>query len=386
MTSSSGALMSNCPSTSRIAAPKSLPVRQATSAAAMASRNSSALDPPQAVSSSIPPGRAPWITPSASNSTQSSSTAAQPTLYFPLLAHRAVFDCSLRSLRCSLGCRRLRRSWRTEKRCSTISSCRTAARTSPNPPTSSSTRERKACSLAPPPSVGARFPTLGEGRCSYQILAQVTLQVLAVTLRTDEAGIVDQQSAAGHHPVHMAVDLKPLPGGVVHVHVVRLLITSRGMARRVIDHQIGIGTWLNHAFFALETEHQRRSCGGQLDPPGQRDPASDPPLVHQIHAVLDSPDAIGNRPEIIEPELFLFLHAERAVIGGDDLQVVGPQRLPHSVLMTLGDGPQRCGTHPLGAHEARGAKLIFQGEIEVLRTGFAEDVLTPVTRRSQVRY
>jgi hypothetical protein len=26
--------------------------------------------------------------------------------------HRAVFDCSLRSLRCSLGCRRLRRIWR----------------------------------------------------------------------------------------------------------------------------------------------------------------------------------------------------------------------------------------------------------------------------------
>ena len=42
------------PSTSRIAAPKSLPVRHDTSAAATASRNSSALDPPQAVSSSHP--------------------------------------------------------------------------------------------------------------------------------------------------------------------------------------------------------------------------------------------------------------------------------------------------------------------------------------------
>jgi len=33
-------------------------------------------------------------------------------LPFELLAHRALFDCSLRSLRCSLGCRRLRRVWR----------------------------------------------------------------------------------------------------------------------------------------------------------------------------------------------------------------------------------------------------------------------------------
>jgi hypothetical protein len=28
-----------------------------------------------------------------------------------LIAPLAVFDCSLRSLRCSLGCRRLRRIW-----------------------------------------------------------------------------------------------------------------------------------------------------------------------------------------------------------------------------------------------------------------------------------
>jgi hypothetical protein len=32
-----------------------------------------------------------------------------------LLAHRALFDRSLRSRRCSLGCRRLRRIWRTGK-------------------------------------------------------------------------------------------------------------------------------------------------------------------------------------------------------------------------------------------------------------------------------
>ena len=41
----------------------------------------------------------------------------------------AVFDCSLRSLRCSLGCAVFVGADETEKRCSAISSCRSAPRT-----------------------------------------------------------------------------------------------------------------------------------------------------------------------------------------------------------------------------------------------------------------
>ena len=150
----------------------------------------------------------------------------------------------------------------------------------------------------------------------------------------------------------------------------------------VVDHQIGIGARLDDALLSVQPEHQRWGCRGQLDPTLQRDPASDHALIHQVHAVLDAADAIGNGAEIIQPELLLFLHAERAVISGHDLQIVGAQRLPHGVLVTLSARPQWCRTHPLRTLEAGRAELIFQGEIEVLRTGFAEDVLSHVTSRS----
>src|SRR6187200_115839 len=46
--------------------------------------------------------------------------------------------------------------------------------------------------------------------------------------------------------------------------------------------------------------------------------------------------------------------------------------------------PQRCGTHPLRTLEAGCTELIFQGEIEVLRTSLTEDVLASVPSRSQL--
>jgi hypothetical protein len=50
--------------------------------------------------------------------------------FWELLAHRAVSDCSLRSLRCSLVAAVFVGAYGTERRCSAISSCRSAARTS----------------------------------------------------------------------------------------------------------------------------------------------------------------------------------------------------------------------------------------------------------------
>jgi len=80
----------------------------------------------------------------------------------------AVSDGSLRSLRCSLGSRRLRRIRRNDPLGQpsllsmrfVCSSCRSAARTSraritpSSPPTSSSLADDKACPLAPPQHSG----------------------------------------------------------------------------------------------------------------------------------------------------------------------------------------------------------------------------------------
>ena len=85
-------------------------------------------------------------------------------IYLELLAHRAVFDCSLRSLRCSPGCCRFVGARRTEERCSAISLLQIGGANIENPPTSSSLASRKRslvqdssrASLAQ--HGGARFP------------------------------------------------------------------------------------------------------------------------------------------------------------------------------------------------------------------------------------
>src|SRR5215217_143286 len=58
----------------------------------------------------------------------SGTSSVTPASFFE--AARALFDCSLRSLRCSLVAAVFVGSGGTEKRCSAISSCRSAARTS----------------------------------------------------------------------------------------------------------------------------------------------------------------------------------------------------------------------------------------------------------------
>ena len=79
------------------------------------------------------------------------------------------------------------------------------------------------------------------------------------------------------------------------------------------------------------------------------------------------------------------------MVGGDHLDVVGAQRLPHVVLVSLFPGPQRGGTHPFGPFErapflAPGAELLFQREVQVLRTGLAEDVLAVVASGGNLRH
>jgi hypothetical protein len=77
-----------------------------------------------------------------------------------LLAHRALFDCSLRSLRCSPESRRLRRIWRNGKALFRRLLLQIGGANIENPPSSSSLAEERTPPLAPPPFGGARLPTL----------------------------------------------------------------------------------------------------------------------------------------------------------------------------------------------------------------------------------
>ena len=82
------------------------------------------------------------------------------------------------------------------------------------------------------------------------------------------------------HRVDVAVDLEALPRGVVHVHVVGLARPDRGVAVRVVDHDVGVGTGLDDALAAVQAEHPRRRGRGELDPARQRDLAGHDALVH----------------------------------------------------------------------------------------------------------
>jgi hypothetical protein len=70
-------------------------------------------------------------------------------------------------------------------------------------------------------------------------------------------------------------------------------------------------------------------------------------VIDQLHPVLDAGKAVGNRSEAVPPQLFLgaelrmIAPTEWAMIGGDDLEVVGGQTPPQSLLMFLGSIAER---------------------------------------------
>ena len=106
----------------------------------------------------------------------------------------------------------------------------------------------------------------------------------------------------------------------------------------------------------------------------ERQLAVDDALVEQVHPVLDAADAVGDLGEVADAQLLLLLHAERAVVGGHDRQVVRAQPLPQVALVRLVLAAQRRRAHPLRALEARRAELVFERQVEVLRAGLGEHV------------
>ena len=156
------------------------------------------------------------------------------------------------------------------------------------------------------------------------------------------------------------------------------------VALRVVDDDVGVGAGLDDALPPVQAEHARRRGARELHPALERDLAGHDALVHEVHAVLDRADAVRDLPEVAEAELLLVLHAERAVVGRDHLQVVRAQGLPHRVLVALGTRRERRRAHPLGPLEraplALRAELVFERQVEVLRARLAVDVLALVAR------
>ncbi len=89
------------------------------------------------------------------------------------------------------------------------------------------------------------------------------------------------------------------------------------------------------------------------------------------------------------PSLLLVLEAERAVVGGDDRQVVGAQPAPQVARVRLVLAAQRRRAHPLGALEvvpvrSPRAELVLERQVQVLRAGLGEHVRAARPRRADL--
>src|SRR3984957_7086266 len=189
---------------------------------------------------------------------------------------------------------------------------------------------------------------------SDEVLREPALEEPAVTRMAKVASVIDDDLAARQHRVDVTVDLEALPGGVVHVHVVRLTRTEpdRRVAGRIVDDDVRVGAGGDDALAAVEAEHPGRGGGADLDPALEADPAVGDTLGDHVDGVLDGTDAVGNLREVADAQLFLVLHAERAVVGGHGGDVAGADIAPQLVLMALGPAPERGRADPFGALEA----------------------------------
>src|SRR5262245_53944911 len=176
----------------------------------------------------------------------------------------------------------------------------------------------------------------------------------------DELPVLDHQSAARQHGVGGAGHLASLVRVVVDLHVERL----RRQGERAVgieNDDVGVGAWRDRALLREQAEDLRRRRGRQLDEAVQRDaPFAHAAVVDQAHACLDAGRAVRDLREIVAAELFLLLHAERAVIGGDALQIVEGQAAPQFLLLRL--LPQRRAHDVLRAREVRLLVVVVRQE------------------------
>lgn len=191
---------------------------------------------------------------------------------------------------------------------------------------------------------------------------------------------VDDGLAARQHGLDLPGDPLPLVHRVVDVHVVRL--GGQGLlGLRVVDDDVGVGARRDGALLGVEAEHPGRGRAGDLDPAAPADVPVDDGLMEQIHPVLHARQPVGDLGEVAAAHLLLPGEAERAVVGGDHLEVVGAQSAPEGGLVFA--WPQRGRADVLGPLEVRLGEIVG-GQEEVLGAGLAEDGKSLVAGRRQL--
>jgi hypothetical protein len=90
--------------------------------------------------------------------------------------------------------------------------------------------------------------------------------------------------------------------------------------------------------------------------------------MEEVHAILHGRQAVRDLPEVAPPQLLLSVEVERAVVGGDELEVVRAEPAPEVRLVVL--RAQRRAAYVLGALEP--VPHVVERQEEVLRAGLGE--------------
>ena len=178
---------------------------------------------------------------------------------------------------------------------------------------------------------------------------------------------VDDGAAAGKDSFCGALDLDAFEHGIVDAHVM-CLRADDFFVIGIEEHDVGVGADGDRAFAREEAEEFCWGCGDDFDEAiGREAFAMDAAGVDEAEAMFDAGPAVGNFCEVVDAELFLVFKAERAVIGGDDLQGVLRESLPELFLMPF--FAQGRSEDVLCAFESGGVH-VFERKIEILRAGF----------------
>src|SRR5215472_3465635 len=183
----------------------------------------------------------------------------------------------------------------------------------------------------------------------------------------DEFAGINDGAAARENGFGCAFNLDPLEHGIVHAHVVRVG-TDDLFVVWIEEDEVRVRADGDGAFARVKA---KKFCGcgrNELDEAvGREMPTVNPAGVNEAQPVLDARTTVGNFGEVVLAQLFLLFEAERAVVGGNNLQRVFREALPELFLMPF--LAERRRENILRALEP-GNLHIFEREVQIPRTSF----------------
>ena len=185
----------------------------------------------------------------------------------------------------------------------------------------------------------------------------------------DVLPFLDNQLAAREHLPGVALHFEAFEHRIIDAHVVRLR-ADQMLGFGIPHHDVGVASRRDRALLGIHAEDARRRRGHDLHKSIQRDLArAHAVMMQQLQSILDARPAVGDLGEIVLAQRLLILETERAVIGGDHLQVIGLQPIPQlrQILLLA----QRRRKDVLRAFET-GQLHVVDREQQILRTGFGK--------------